>query len=360
MKKFLLITAALLLGSKAFAGDCIPGGDERAVNAALAGPNAKAILCPRAIFNITHSIVLSATGQQLETQGRPVDDSRAVIRVVADDLATAIFSRATNIEIRNVIVDGARPKLGRLAKGGALIEVGGDISDLVVDQVLAYDPRGWSALHVAEGTLKCSGAKITNNTIGPAGTPDHEWADGISFACGNGRVVNNTVLDASDGGIVLFGAPGTIVENNVIKTTHNILLGGINLVDYKPYNGDYSGTVVRQNRIIAQGGFIKVAIAAGPAVWGSNKGDVVHGASIIDNLIQGDDIAYGIAIDGVENFTVTGNKVESHPHGIAGATCIKGQSIPGKRLIRNPSTTRGTFQNDFEYGPLRYSICAES
>lgn len=43
-----------------------------------------------------------------------------------------------------------------------------------------------------------------------------QWADGISMSCRNSVVRNNMVGGATDGGIVLFGSPGTIVENNRI------------------------------------------------------------------------------------------------------------------------------------------------
>ena len=87
-----------------------------------------------------------------------------------------------------------------------------------------------------------------------------------------------------DGGIVLFGSPGTLVENNTIwvetvrlsymnrrlsRLTDRYqmtLLGGINMVDYDPWNGNYTNTIVRNNMIF--GGF-----ATAPAVAGETKGE---------------------------------------------------------------------------------------
>lgn len=58
---------------------------------------------------------------------------------------------------------------------------------------------------------------VQNNDIGPCGTDTFgTWADGISFACANGLVQNNMIDNPTDGGIVLFGAPGTLVQNNTI------------------------------------------------------------------------------------------------------------------------------------------------
>ena len=97
-----------------------------------------------------------------------------------------------------------------------------------------------------------------------------QWADGISFSCANGLVQNNMIDNPTDGGIVLFGAPGTIVQNNSIWIEEvgpiltylriwtnfefkQTLLGGINLVDFEPWKGNYTNVIVRDNTIY--GGF---------------------------------------------------------------------------------------------------------
>jgi parallel beta-helix repeat protein len=101
--------------------------------------------------------------------------------------------------------------------GGANIEMGGPNSGQLIEYVHSYDPRGWSCLHVAEGSLNCNNTTVQNNDIGPAGSDlFQQWADGISVACSNSLVRNNMVNNPTDGGIVLFGSPGTRVENNTI------------------------------------------------------------------------------------------------------------------------------------------------
>jgi Right handed beta helix region len=336
---------------------CIPSGTEADINAALSGPGSRAVLCPKATFRLSHRIVLSSDGQQLFTEGLPTDDSRARIEVTDGSLSTAIFSRASNISVHHLIVDGARARYGRDPKGEALIDLGGDVSGISVDHVRAFDPRGWSVLHVFEGRRDCSGARITYNDIGPSGHPNHEWADGISFACRSGFIQHNTITDASDGGIVIFGAPGTLVEDNLIVTRSNTLLGGINMVDYGPFDGDYTGTIVRHNRIQAPGGYIKIAIAAGPVVWGERHGRAVRGAEITDNSIVGDNIGFGIAADDVADFTIAGNRAQGRFGGVRGDRCWPDMTLTGSAFIRNPASTSGTFQKEFEAGFLGYAIC---
>jgi parallel beta-helix repeat protein len=62
---------------------------------------------------------------------------------------------------------------------------------------------------------------VQNNDIGPCGVDTfQEWADGISVSCANSVVRHNMIKGATDGGIVLFGAPGTQVYNNTIWVTN--------------------------------------------------------------------------------------------------------------------------------------------
>lgn len=150
--------------------------------------------------------------------------------------------------------------------------MGGGNSNQLIEFVRSHDPRSWSCLHVAEGPLTCNSVVVQNNDIGPCGSDQfQQWADGISVSCRNATVRNNMVQGPTDGGIVIFGSPGTQVYNNTIWILNvsipfviffvrqlnpffqATLLGGINLVDYEPWLGDYSGTVVHDNTIY--GGF---------------------------------------------------------------------------------------------------------
>ncbi len=60
---------------------CIDGGGQIDINNALQGPNAGAILCLNAVFNLTGPVQSTIAGQQVYTEGRPTGSSRAVSRV---------------------------------------------------------------------------------------------------------------------------------------------------------------------------------------------------------------------------------------------------------------------------------------
>ena len=159
---------------------------------------------------------------------------------------------ATRLHVLTILqIDGTR-RGAPPTNGGANIEMGGGNSNQLIEFVRSHDPRSWSCLHVAEGPLTCNGVVIQNNDIGPCGSDQfQQWADGISVSCRNATVRNNMVQDPTDGGIVIFGSPGTQVYNNTIwilnvsfasesrqvpdlNFLQATLLGGINMVDYEP------------------------------------------------------------------------------------------------------------------------------
>jgi hypothetical protein len=344
-------------GGAAAAAVCIARGGAAAIQAALRGPGARALLCPHAQFDLEVPIVLDAPGQELATEGNPGDEARAVLRVAGRDQAIAVTSRQSGIHVHHVVIDGQRRRLGRLAQGDALIDLGGHVTGVRVDHVRAFDPRGWTTLHVIEGG--CTGAEVTDNRLGPAGSADEKWADGISFACRNGLVARNTITDASDGAIVLFGAPGTTVEDNTILERENVLLGGINLVDYGPYDGDYTGVLVRRNRIESRGGFIKIGIAVGNATWGGGYGQVNRGGTITGNTFVGPGMGYGIVVDGAADFTVTDNRIVGRLAGGSDQRCAPGHAPSGEAFVRDPMHSTGTYQSDFVAGNGQWSLCVQ-
>lgn len=368
------LAAALLWAPAARAGSCIPSGDQNSINRALKGPGAQAVLCPRARFRLTGTVVFTARDQQLYTQGKPTDHTRAVLIVADPAHPRAILGRFSGIRIGHILVDGNRRRLGGPFNRWApeLIEIGGrepdgrGVTDQVVEWVRAYDPIGWSILHVYEsGNPKspCAGVTITHNLLGPAGTGGPRWpngggpwADGISLACTKSTVSYNRVINATDGGIVVFGAPGSIIEHNSVETVPGTYssgqqeFGGINLVDWKPYEGDYEGTRVRYNTVDAEDGFMVIGIAMGRAVLGSHREQALRGALVEGNTVKGARMGYGLAIGGVKGFVVEDN-VFSTTH--AGRPCQG--NAPFAPYVIDPGQDMkdgNSFQPGYAVGPL--------
>ncbi|UJR17128.1 hypothetical protein I4U23_004024 [Adineta vaga] len=342
---------------------CISSGDETTINNLLisGGPNTVASLCANSIFILKNPIIFTAYNQELSTDGYPRDSTRATLIVTGVNQTAAIIGnckQCSSLRLRNIQVNGNRPVLG-LLKGSANIEIGGPTNNQVVDYVHSYEPRGWSCLHIAESGLNgCRNATITNNDIGPAGHPDGQYADGISMACTESSVANNIITDVTDGAIVIFGAPFTTVRNNTIIAKSRTLLGAINMVDYEPYEGDYTGATIMQNTVWAQSAFIKTGIAIGPAVWGGDKINYNRNGVVHNNTIKGDHMGYGIIISGAHNFTVINNNYTAQYSGAFTSNCYTPNNAPPMAFLKS-MRANGNFQTNFLHGRAQYVICIE-
>lgn len=348
-----LLTTVAMPGDAALAA-CIPSGNETHINAALVGNGAAAVLCAGALFTLNGPVRFTAANQQLYTEGLPTGSTRATLRITSGSITTAIDGNSqSGVVVKNIQVDGNRRNLGYLS-GGALLTMGNAGSSQTVENIHAFDTRSWSVIHFFEGTVtnstpQCQNATIRNNTLGPAGTPDGRWADGISLACGNSLVENNTIRDATDGAIVIFGAPGSLIQNNTIIAETRQLLGGINMVDYAPMNGNYTGTRVTGNVIDGKTEFIKVGIAMGPAIWTCSS-QIVYGGTVTDNILQGLNIGYGYAVNGVSNWTVTGNQDTARHVGAVSAECGGTPSDPAGFQVQYAASS--TLQPEFTNATL--------
>jgi len=343
------------VSAAAEATTCIRSGSDAAIQAALTGPGAVASLCPHSVFRLSNTVTFTAPHQAIQTQGLPVGRARAKLEIVSSNVTIAIAgTNESYVTIRNIQVSGERGRLGYVGvppAGGALIEMGGNATGQTIEHVYAHDPRSWSTLHMFEGGSKfppgCEHARILHNTIGPAGFPDGRWADGISMACGHTLVEGNKIIDATDGGIVVYGGDGSMVRDNTIIADTRTLLGGINLVD--PHF-DYQGTTVTHNVIDAKGALIKVGIGEGNVWFCYIHYSVESGATVTANIVEGQHMGYGFPVRGVRHWRVSGNIDRStHVGYIAAQIPCSGtrNSLPAGFQVQ--SATDSTLQRNYTW-----------
>ena len=342
--------------------DCIPSGDHEAINSALSGMYSEAVLCPGSSFDLRKPVIFSAPHQRLYTLGFPTDDRRAVLRIASESVVTAVdmfgFDHA---ELLNVVVDGNRHVFGDSPDAlftSALIRAGGVSKSQVIRGIQAYDTRSEVILHYAEG-VNCTNGMIEGNHIGPAGS-DTALLNGISIACPRSVVRNNVVTDVAGVGIGIFCAPGSIIEDNYVVANGQKGKGGITMVDHYPWNGNYSGTIVRRNVVHAKSSSIKVGFAIGPRTWqcmddGTLRNHLLFGAKVSQNILKGDFMEYGYAVDGVRNFTVIEN-IDDSKHIVAPSknlkTCQGLDVSPPTGFQINRDFSTGRFQSDFKEAKL--------
>ncbi|HUV15526.1 MAG TPA: right-handed parallel beta-helix repeat-containing protein [Pelolinea sp.] len=338
---------------------CLAGGDQNTINAGLKSSGSEAVLCQGAVFELTGPVIINSAHQKIYTVGYPEDDLRAVLRIVSADVTSAIIMRDSNYAvISHIIIDGNRPNLG-YKEGEALVFAGGYSKGQVFRSVKITEPRSWSALHLIE---PCTEALVEDSEIGPAGMSDYTWADGISLACTNSIIRNNLIVDATDGAIVIFAATGSLIENNIIRAETRTLLGGIHMVEPELYNGNFTGTIVQNNIIEASGAVIRIAVPMGPRVWLClDEGETIptaYGGTVINNILRGDKMQYGFAVDGVRSWTVLDNIDESNHIGTPTVHC-RGQvaSKPSGFQYYLPRAD-GSFQNEFQEAFVELALLA--
>ncbi|KAM0754861.1 hypothetical protein T439DRAFT_321916 [Meredithblackwellia eburnea MCA 4105] len=297
------------------------------------GQNSTILLLPATTYVLHTPIKFNHQGNSLATLGYPTFESgqQAVIETRGEKESGAIdmfnlsFTSLRRVHIRGCRGWGAKKpeskeeeerlkregKLGWVEGGGALVWMGGgDSKESVVEGCRLEDPRGWTAVHVCDFAQN---PKVINNIVGPCGqqAPGGPWADGLSVAGRDSTIVGNTIIDATDGAIVVFCAPGSTIAGNTVIARERDLLGAINMVDDFPFDRDFTNTRVVGNTIKTEGAFIRLGIGCGMTCWSpfqpehrKNRGGLVEA-----NYIGPGTLGYGIALSSAVDFTVLSNVV---------------------------------------------------
>jgi len=253
--------------------------------------------------------------------------------------------------------------------------------------------------------MTCNNVTVQNNDIGPCGSDAfQEWADGISISCRNSVVKNNMIQGPTDGGIVLFGAPGTQVFNNtiwilnvcivetlfsnlmisthvpsarswVVSTWWTTSLGMVILpalwytiipfwealqptclqqvpkapTGHTPSPSEWFLNDQRSYKFI----WLRIGIAVGPRTWfGDRYGYNVSRNGIVRNNRLSGAFSYGIAVASADNFTVESNVMFDNTSfiGARGPYCKDTDIVPADApFIVDWRTVKSAYlQSDFQ------------
>ncbi|WP_168433006.1 right-handed parallel beta-helix repeat-containing protein [Pontiella sulfatireligans] len=305
-------------------------------------------LQPGQVVRLTECLTFHKAGQRIETLGAKTAADYAKI-VMADGGQGALINAhgISGATLSKLILDGNRPGFqsleGKLT-GEPMLSFGGEGAvGQEIRNCIVIDGRcagGWGAIHVQEGgaaivirdnVVFSAGADIRGNGRSPYEKP-FGWGDGISSASRDTKILNNLIIDATDDGIMLQGAPGSLVKDNVIVALSREMLGGIVLIDPFGYyeldaekrTYDYRGIVVEDNLIVAAGGRIHAGFPMGGSPWNAGfDGTTLLGARVLNNHISGGAAGYGYVVRGVDNFEIKGNTSDATYSGL-------GDGLPGK------------------------------
>jgi hypothetical protein len=308
-----------------------PFVSEKLIQAQLDSGNDVA-LQPSQIVILTDSLKFRVAGQRIETVGAESAADFATIMHAGGAQGTLIEAKGiAGATLANLILDGNRPGFrqpeGTLTAEPMLSFGGEGANQQEVSRCIVIGGRsagGWGAIHLHEGG---DGNLVQDNIVFSIGTDirgngrsvyekPFGWGDGISTASRNTVIVNNAIYDTTDEGIMVQGAPGTLVKGNVVVAIAREMLGGIALIDPFDYylldaeqrTYDYRGVTVEDNLILAAGSRIHVGLAMGGAPWNPHfDGTTLVGASVRDNHISGSAAGYGYVVKGVDAFVIEGN-----------------------------------------------------
>ena len=379
-----ILALLLLLPAALAAPDCLRFADSHTINQAFidGGPGKQVFLCPSKTYRLREPIIFTAAEQEIATQGYPTGSERATL-VVAGDFATLIQGdcrRCAKVKIRSLVIDGSRKALGRISnhrESTGLVVIGGN-GGQSIQHCHLRDPRGYTAIHVREGdNLDCSHALIENNEIGPVGEeyipnvdgPDPEsapsgrpLADGISIACKDSIVRDNTFYDNTDAAIVVYCSPGTLIHANSITARTMSAMAGILMVDATPFDGDYKLTTVKGNIIDAANRIIRVGIGIGAAVLSDDTETMLTGGRVLANGLRGKYMGFGIAATGLDDWMIKDNWDEATHIGVRSDRCFDEPINPDPMaFVRHTNIQGGELQNEFveqqfEYGEYECSV----
>lgn len=312
-------------------------GSEAGLQALLVAtpPGGTVTIARRAVIHLTSTLRIPAGVTLATADSVPVTEYAEMGRLVREPG----FSGQESIGVqpggtlRNVWVGGQRMRqpapYDRLAfnmrtYGGA----GTSVRDTRLD-----DTAGATNLetHGADIGRPCTENVFSGNLI-TVYTSEHDplgrqglWSDGISNACEDASIVGNTVIDATDVGIILFGTSSTVAQHS--EVAHNTVIqagqGTFAMFGADPYfnpsgDGDqphqaghlFTGANVHDNKMWSSSRAPShFGMTVGTKAWFGRRSYNGTGARFADNTTGSLSITAdsGIVVSGMLDATVTGN-----------------------------------------------------
>lgn len=162
---------------------------------------------------------------------------------------------------------------------------------LVVEDVEVFNTECATALSlcgaastIRDTTINTAGDKVLNPacTSTDPDEPGGDWSDGITFEGPSQNIIGNTIINASDVGIVFFGGKDTVISHNTVLATEGNH-GMFAAIAIHPWGwGDVSGLQIRNNVVRNDAstscGGIHAGINIGTHMW---NGGCVSWADIV-------------------------------------------------------------------------------
>jgi parallel beta-helix repeat protein len=139
------------------------------------------------------------------------------------------------------------------------------------------------------------------------------WSDGLTLGyCKNSTVSGNTIIDATDIGIVSFGGTGCLIQNNTVQQVHHHAFAGLAFHGTGPNStvSDQDSAII--NNTVIGAGKMSFGISYGPKPWYTSSS--VRFGTVTGNAVSG--AVVDLAVEGVTGGQV-GNNTLTAPEGAA-------------------------------------------
>jgi len=172
---------------------------------------------------------------------------------VPDDAWCSPGNLAINGVVENVVIHDLIDEQGECGTGLAFNGRNGTIENVTIDTVGDH--------------VHASGCVNTDDDGDYGG-----WSDEMTLAGSGNKIINNTIINPSDIGIVHFGGKDVIIANNIIRVTAGNY-GAFGAIALHPWEqADTSGVKITDNTITSEGdtncGGLHTGIDIGPHMWG--------------------------------------------------------------------------------------------
>jgi hypothetical protein len=343
---------------------------QQQLNATQAGGTIQ--LAQRAVVQLTSTLTIPA-GVRLITSGSPgptqyAKQARLVRSTAFQGPMVDIVSGGI---LESVWVSGQRPAVGYNFTGGG--NESGNVRLLGGSGTKALNnrtdtPAGWTTLSLwgqVEG-FPCASATVSGNLSLGYGSapyssdvtpfsPPKTWADGISNACENAVITSNTVIDATDVGIVVFQSSPAVQRSYVASNT--VVAGGVPAIaalGIEACTGACSGVVPFSGSSIeyntfwaAPAQYYVIGLAVGSRSWHVKDDFSASGLRFVGNTSAGiaTPMQVGILIDGATQSVVQSNNLLRLPL----ASPPNGNRCANGNIVANANTS---FANGSFQGPI--------
>jgi hypothetical protein len=292
-----------------------------------ASPGETVHLAQKAVVRLTAPLVIPR-GVTLATTGFPEPTRYALMgRLVRSaGFKTAAVTLQDGAALDSVWVDGQRGMVGFVDDGINVRLLGGDGTR--IENSVITNSAGWSSVQVfgaAEG-FPCSNAEVLNNLVTAyssghvRGKLKHNpWTDGLSISCESALVQMNSIVDATDVGIVLFrshpAVQKSLVRFNRVLAAGNSAYGAITVdgLQGRGTRPDFRGAMIDGNTFwTSPGTHFDIGIAVGTRAWFGPPADLASGVAVINNFTAGipTRVDSGIAVSGMLEAHIADNDLD--------------------------------------------------